>query len=224
MTSPRSTRTHSASRSPSTPSGITPHFFANCTASSAQDFTWRVEVPEAITRKSAMLVLPRTSISTTSFAFISSSAACTCASRASGVGAGTGIRVLMTWALLVKLRSRGRRMPVWTLYPRARTGPVQAVAADVARHRRRQHPFPVAAPGDAPAHLRRRFLAQGADRQRRVAPRGAVGERPRFAPARRQFLVHLRRRLLQPRRVRARAGAFGAEHVREFEDAPPLAP
>ena len=49
-TSPRSTSTHSASRSPSTPSGMTSSFLANFTTSSAIDFTWRVEVPEAMTR------------------------------------------------------------------------------------------------------------------------------------------------------------------------------
>ena len=48
-----------------------------------------------------MLVLPRTSISTASLAFISSSARCTCLRIASGDGAGSGIWVLMTWAWVV---------------------------------------------------------------------------------------------------------------------------
>src|SRR6478736_4008889 len=113
---------------------MTPQFLANLTTSSAIDFTWRVEVPETTTRKSAVEVLPRTSISTASLAFISSSAACTCASRASGVGAGTGIRVLMTWTLLVKSNTRDRRLPLWILYLPALTGPVQALLQDVARH------------------------------------------------------------------------------------------
>src|SRR5690349_13493388 len=104
-----------------------------------------------------MEVLPRTSISTASLAFISSSAACTCASRASGVGAGTGMRVLMTWALLVKSRVSNRRMPVWTLYPCPRTAPVQAPLADEARHGRGHQRFPVAAGGDALAYLGGRF-------------------------------------------------------------------
>src|SRR5690606_29857784 len=108
ITSPRSTSTHSASRSPSTPSGIAPRFLANLTTSSAIDLTWRVEVPEAITRWSATLVLPRTSISTTSLALISSTALRTAASSASTGGGGSGRRGLMTWAWLLKGRL-GRR-------------------------------------------------------------------------------------------------------------------
>src|SRR5688572_12596048 len=119
-----------------------------------------------------MLVLPRTSISTASFAFISSRAACTCVRRDSGVGAGTGIRVLMTWALLVKSRARNRRMPVPPLYRAARAGPVQALVDDVAGHRDRHHPTPVATLGDPAADLRRRLRPQRPDRQRGVASGG----------------------------------------------------
>src|SRR6185437_4129895 len=76
-TSPRSTSTHSPSCSPSTPNGITPAFLAYLATSSARDLTWRAEVPEAMTSRSAMEVLPRTSISRTSLAFSSSSASMT---------------------------------------------------------------------------------------------------------------------------------------------------
>src|SRR6187549_3599294 len=136
MTSARSTSTHSASRSPSTPSGCTPHFLANLTTSSAIDLTCRVEVPDTTTRKSAMLVLPRTSISTASLAFISASAAWTCFRRASGVGAGVGILVLMTWAWVAKRAPRiaAGQPHRGELYPR----PVKPRDADVALHGGRQ--------------------------------------------------------------------------------------
>src|ERR1700754_2134201 len=74
---PRSTSPHSASVWPSTPNGITPASLANLMTSSAIDFTWRAEVPDAMKRISAMEVLPRTSISRTSLALRSSSAATT---------------------------------------------------------------------------------------------------------------------------------------------------
>src|SRR4249919_1447295 len=99
-----------------------------------------------------MLVLPRTSISTASLAFISSSAAWTCLSSASGVGAGLGILVLMTWAWLVNAMSRWRRgdrvggeEPAGPnrrgLYPCR----VQTLLADVFGDQRRQ-PATIAAP------------------------------------------------------------------------------
>src|SRR5690348_3159335 len=100
-----------------------------------------------------MLVLPRTSISTVSLAFISSSAACTCLSRALAVGAGFGILVLMTWAWLVKAISRwagaARR-----LYA---AGPVQLSVEDIADHRWRQQRRPVATVADAGADIGRRL-------------------------------------------------------------------
>src|SRR5688572_17402179 len=84
-----------------------------------------------------MLVLPRTSISTASLAFISSSAACTCSRRASGVGAGSGMRVLMTWAWVVKGRLEGKGRP--GLYAGAACiAGVQPVPGDIAGDRRRQ--------------------------------------------------------------------------------------
>ena len=52
--------------------------------------------------KSVTLLLPRTSISTTSRALSSSTAAWTVFSNASAGGGGLGRRVLMTWAWLVK--------------------------------------------------------------------------------------------------------------------------
>src|ERR1700754_167392 len=92
MMSPRSTSTHSASLWPSTPSGITPASLANLMTSSAMDFTWRAEVPDAMKRISAMEVLPRTSISRTSLALRSSRAATTRWRRCSLLTADLGLR------------------------------------------------------------------------------------------------------------------------------------
>src|SRR5690606_5698598 len=87
MTSPRSTSTHSPSRSPSTPIGGRPRRLAWRTTSSAIDLTCRLEVPLATTRVSATEVLPRTSIAFTSRAFMSSRAritdCCNCSTTSS---------------------------------------------------------------------------------------------------------------------------------------------
>src|SRR3546814_8040414 len=101
-TSPRSTSTHSASRSHSTRSGCQSSFLAWRTTSAAIALTCRLEVPEATTMKSQTLVLPWTSISTTSLPLRSASAARTVSTRASADGGGSGRRVLMTCAVLVK--------------------------------------------------------------------------------------------------------------------------
>jgi hypothetical protein len=62
---------------PSTPSGLWPLSLHFSTTFSATDRTCRSDVPLAITMLSAMLVRPRTSITTTSRAFMSSRASST---------------------------------------------------------------------------------------------------------------------------------------------------
>src|SRR5688500_14020319 len=109
-----------------------------------------------------MLVLPLTSISTASLAFISASAACTCSRRASGVGAGTGMRVLMTWAWVVKgISGRGIRRGLYA--GGAWIAGVAPVASDVTGDRGRQPVGHVLAGPEARAHPRRR---RGMRRQR----------------------------------------------------------
>ena len=58
---------------------------ANCTTRSAMDFTWRSELPEAITTMSVMSVRWRTSRTLTLTAFMSSSALLTMRRRVCGM-------------------------------------------------------------------------------------------------------------------------------------------
>src|SRR5690606_18931679 len=242
MTSPRSTSTHSASRSPSTPSGMAPRFLANLTTSSAIDFTWRVEVPEAITRWSATLVLPRTSISTTSLALISSTAARTAASSWSTEGGGSGSRGLRTCAWLLKEdsgvaggkagtgRLRGGLYRGQVAGPSWRPagaravglgGAIQAMVEDVAGHRRRHHRLPLRIAGcDRRAHRGGGGRIERLPQREDAAIGGAGQRRRRIGPAPLPFGGQFRRQLAVDRLIAA-AGHHQVRQRRQF--APPVA-
>src|SRR5690606_27790796 len=172
-TSPRSTSTHSASVSPSTPSGCTSSFLAKRTTSSAIDLTWRLEVPEATTMKSVTLLLPRTSISTMSLALSSSTAPWTASSSFSMGGGGLGNWVLMTWAWVVKgVRVSWKSAAIITA-PRSWPchGSIEAVALDVAGHGRRHQVAPGLPGGDAGADGGGRLRMQGLAQPEHLARR-----------------------------------------------------
>src|SRR5688572_14155124 len=129
-----------------------------------------------------MLVLPRTSISTASLAFISSSARCTCLRIASGDGAGSGILVLMTWAWVVNVVLDGERRA--GLYaPGGLLAPIKPLSGDVGLHLRVE-PAAVALPGpQASSQLGGRGRVQGHVQTEQAAGRG-LGQRGRcFGPA-----------------------------------------
>src|SRR5690606_30422908 len=174
-TSPRSTSTHSASVSPSTPSGCTSSFLAKRTTSSAIDLTWRLEVPEATIMKSVTLLLPRTSISTMSLALSSSTAPWTASSSFSMGGGGLGNWVLMTWAWVVKgVRASWKSAAIITgARSRPCHGSIKGMGLDVIGHRRRQQLAPRLAGGDAGADGGGRMRMQGL-----VEPQHLAGRRP----------------------------------------------
>src|SRR5690606_29365394 len=172
-TSPRSTSTHSASVSPSTPSGCTSSFLAKRTTSSAIDLTWRLEVPEATIMKSVTLLLPRTSISTMSLALSSSTAPWTASSSFSMGGGGLGNWVLMTWAWVVKgVRAGGTSDGIVTgARPRPCHGAIQAMGLDVVGHRRRHQVARGLAGGDPGAEGGGRMRMQGLAQPQHLAGR-----------------------------------------------------
>src|SRR6476619_7547342 len=187
-----------------------------------------------MTRWSVTLVLPRTSISTTSFALSSSTALRTCWRRTSAGGGGLGRRVLMTCAAVVKGSwARWRR---WDYTRRSRPAGVKPSAsrvqasvklrlADECGHRRRHPVLPARIfGGDAATQFGGRLRPLRAE-----AEFGEATGRQRMqlrgqAPARREFGVDRGCTRGQGGLVDGGAGAVDREHVAQFEQFAPAVP
>ena len=131
----------------------------------------------------------------------------------------------MTWAFVVNTSSRFAAQAVPRLYARGGSArPVQTVLADKRGDRRRQQGLPIPAGGEAVAHLRGRFWAQGPHRQLGEAAAGGLVQTGWFGAARFQFRGNRWRLLAQPCLFCGRAWALDRQHMGEFENAPPVVP